>query len=141
MVGPWGGGLRSGLLSVSKARTRFLSKPAGPAPPPTSRREEHLRSSIFLRKKKNPTWSTTTRRKQIERSGSTCRGCSGTPFAWLPSSLSYSFVELVVFQSSTTHSSVKEVGKIKMSVGLIAHCQLMQVCQAEYFRQLLKPVT
>nr|KAJ0195353.1 hypothetical protein LSAT_V11C700355720 [Lactuca sativa] len=37
--------------------------------------------------------------------------------------------------------SVKEVGKIKMSVGIIAYYNLMQVCQAEYFRQLLKPVT
>ncbi|WJZ96702.1 hypothetical protein VitviT2T_015361 [Vitis vinifera] len=39
------------------------------------------------------------------------------------------------------YRAVKEVGKIKMSVGIIAHYQLMQVCQAEYFRQLLKPVT
>ena len=36
---------------------------------------------------------------------------------------------------------VKEVGQIKMSVGVIAYYRLMQVCQAEYFRQLLKPVT
>jgi len=28
-----------------------------------------------------------------------------------------------------------------MSVGIIAYYQQMQVCQAEYFRQLLKPVT
>lgn len=39
------------------------------------------------------------------------------------------------------YRAVKEVGKIKMSVGIIAYYQLMQVCQAEYFRQLLKPVT
>ncbi|PIN23598.1 hypothetical protein CDL12_03670 [Handroanthus impetiginosus] len=35
----------------------------------------------------------------------------------------------------------KELGKINMSVGSIAFYQLMQVRQAEYFRQLLKPVT
>ncbi|KAL7618939.1 hypothetical protein Lser_V15G03548 [Lactuca serriola] len=36
---------------------------------------------------------------------------------------------------------LKEFGKIKMSVGVIAYYNLMQVCQAEYFRQLLKPIT
>lgn len=35
----------------------------------------------------------------------------------------------------------KEFGKINMSVGVIAYYNLMQVCQAEYFRQLLKPIT
>lgn len=39
------------------------------------------------------------------------------------------------------YRAVKEVGKIKMSVGVIVYYQLVQVCQAEYFRQLLKPVT
>ncbi|KAG6642198.1 hypothetical protein CIPAW_09G126700 [Carya illinoinensis] len=39
------------------------------------------------------------------------------------------------------YRAVKEVGQIKMSVGIIAYYQLIQVCQAEYFRQLLKPVT
>ncbi|KAJ0017070.1 hypothetical protein Pint_10027 [Pistacia integerrima] len=39
------------------------------------------------------------------------------------------------------YRAVKDVGKIKMSVGVIAYYQLVQVCQAEYFRQLLKPVT
>lgn len=39
------------------------------------------------------------------------------------------------------YRAVKEVGKIKMSVSVIAYYQLVQVCQAEYFRQLLKPVT
>ncbi|KAK4589292.1 hypothetical protein ACB098_05G121000 [Castanea mollissima] len=39
------------------------------------------------------------------------------------------------------YRAVKEVGKIKMSVGIITYYQLIQVCQAEYFRQLLKPVT
>lgn len=39
------------------------------------------------------------------------------------------------------YRAVKEVGKIKMSVGVVAYYQLVQVCQAEYFRQLLKPVT
>ncbi|KAK8472395.1 hypothetical protein PHAVU_002G194350 [Phaseolus vulgaris] len=39
------------------------------------------------------------------------------------------------------YRAVKEVGQIKMSVGVIAYNQLMLVCQAEYFRQLLKPVT
>lgn len=34
-----------------------------------------------------------------------------------------------------------KVDYIKMSVGVIAYSQLMLVCQAEYFRQLLKPVT
>ncbi|KAF8413594.1 hypothetical protein HHK36_001586 [Tetracentron sinense] len=37
------------------------------------------------------------------------------------------------------YRSVKEVGKITMNVRIIAYYQLMQVCQAEYFRQLLKP--
>uniref|UniRef100_A0A0E0C4X6 Uncharacterized protein n=1 Tax=Oryza meridionalis TaxID=40149 RepID=A0A0E0C4X6_9ORYZ len=36
---------------------------------------------------------------------------------------------------------VKEVGTIVMNVRIFAYYQLMQVCQAEYFRQLLKPVT
>lgn len=36
---------------------------------------------------------------------------------------------------------IRTVGKYKMSVGIIAYYNLMQVCQAEYFRQLLKPVT
>lgn len=39
------------------------------------------------------------------------------------------------------YRAVKEVGQIKMCVGVIAYNQLMLVCQAEYFRQLLKPVT
>ncbi|KAL2484330.1 Uncharacterized protein Fot_45774 [Forsythia ovata] len=39
------------------------------------------------------------------------------------------------------YRKVKEVGKIKMTAGSIAFYQLMQVRQAEYFRQLLKPVT
>ncbi|KAH1050238.1 hypothetical protein AAZX31_08G081600 [Glycine max] len=39
------------------------------------------------------------------------------------------------------YQAVKEVGQIKMSVGVIGYNQLMLVCQAEYFRQLLKPVT
>lgn len=39
------------------------------------------------------------------------------------------------------YSADKEVGKVNMSVGIIAYYQVMQVCQAEYFRQLLKPVT
>lgn len=39
------------------------------------------------------------------------------------------------------YRAVKEVGRIKMIVGVIAYNQLMLVCQAEYFRQLLKPVT
>lgn len=39
------------------------------------------------------------------------------------------------------YRAVKDVGKIKMNVRIIAYYQLMQVCQAEYFRQLLKPVT
>ncbi|KAL8108289.1 hypothetical protein AgCh_024658 [Apium graveolens] len=39
------------------------------------------------------------------------------------------------------YKSVKEVGKIKMSVAVVAYYQRMQICQAEYFRQLLKPVT
>lgn len=37
--------------------------------------------------------------------------------------------------------AVTEVGQIKMNVGFAAHYQLTQVCQAEYFRQLLKPIT
>ncbi|KAL1366334.1 hypothetical protein AAHE18_03G351600 [Arachis hypogaea] len=37
--------------------------------------------------------------------------------------------------------AVREVGQITMCVGVIAYNQLMLVFQAEYFRQLLKPVT
>ncbi|TKW15504.1 hypothetical protein SEVIR_5G240950v4 [Setaria viridis] len=36
---------------------------------------------------------------------------------------------------------VKEVGRIVMNVRIFACCQLIEVCQAEYFRQLLKPIT
>ncbi|PIN23458.1 hypothetical protein CDL12_03834 [Handroanthus impetiginosus] len=43
--------------------------------------------------------------------------------------------------SRKKYKKVKEVGKTNMSFGTIAFYQLMQVCQAEYFRQLLKPVT
>ncbi|WOG85004.1 hypothetical protein DCAR_0104190 [Daucus carota subsp. sativus] len=43
--------------------------------------------------------------------------------------------------TSRRYKAVKEVGKIKMSVGVVAYYQRMQICQAEYFRQLLKPVT
>lgn len=39
------------------------------------------------------------------------------------------------------YRAVKGVGEIKMSVGITAYYQVMQICQAEYFRQLLKPVT
>lgn len=39
------------------------------------------------------------------------------------------------------YRAVKEVGEIKMSVGITAYYQAKQICQAEYFRQLLKPVT
>ncbi|KAH7686004.1 hypothetical protein IHE45_04G076600 [Dioscorea alata] len=39
------------------------------------------------------------------------------------------------------HRTVERVGEIIMNVRIIAYYQLMQVCQAEYFRQLLKPVT
>lgn len=37
--------------------------------------------------------------------------------------------------------AVERVGENIMNVRIIAYNQLMQVCQAEYFRQLLKPVT
>lgn len=37
---------------------------------------------------------------------------------------------------------VKEVGRIVMNVRIFAcYYQLIEVCQTEYFRQLLKPVT
>lgn len=39
------------------------------------------------------------------------------------------------------NTKVEELGKLVMSVGGIAFYQLMQVCEAKYFRQLLKPVT
>lgn len=39
------------------------------------------------------------------------------------------------------NTKVEELVKLIMSVGAISFYQLMQVCQAEYFRQLLKPVT
>ncbi|KAJ8549362.1 hypothetical protein K7X08_033069 [Anisodus acutangulus] len=56
-----------------------------------------------------------------------CTGPINMPWAF--SSLSY-----IV-------KAVKEAGEIKMHVGSVAYYQLMLVCQAEYFRQLLKPVT
>ncbi|KAA8514959.1 hypothetical protein F0562_018254 [Nyssa sinensis] len=66
---------------------------------------------------------------------------AGSAFAWWCSFLSY--CNLICFGQSFhfVKAFLKEVGKIKMSVGTIAYYQLMQVCQAEYFRQLLKPVT
>ncbi|KAF5738309.1 hypothetical protein HS088_TW13G01205 [Tripterygium wilfordii] len=51
---------------------------------------------------------------------------------------------LTLLSQNGTYRAVKEAGQIKMSVGIIAYYQVnevMQVCQAEYFRQLLKPVT
>jgi len=36
---------------------------------------------------------------------------------------------------------VKEVGRIVMNVRIFACYQVIEVCQAEYFRQLLKPIT
>ncbi|KAG6506439.1 hypothetical protein ZIOFF_031762 [Zingiber officinale] len=36
---------------------------------------------------------------------------------------------------------VEKVGRIIMRARIIAYSQLLKVCQAEYFRQLLKPVT
>lgn len=50
-------------------------------------------------------------------------------------------VRMFIAVALKRYRAVKEVGRIKMSVGIIAYYQLMQVCQAEYFRQLLKPVT
>ena len=35
------------------------------------------------------------------------------------------------------YRAVKEVGKIKMSVGIIAHYQLMQVCQVKVFSYVI----
>ncbi|KAK4259246.1 hypothetical protein QN277_005594 [Acacia crassicarpa] len=48
---------------------------------------------------------------------------------------------MYVAVTTKRNGAVTEVGQIKMNVGCIAHYQLTQVCQAEYFRQLLKPVT
>ncbi|URE13958.1 hypothetical protein MUK42_37138 [Musa troglodytarum] len=39
------------------------------------------------------------------------------------------------------HQTATKAPEIIMSVRIIAYSQLLQVCQAEYFRQLLKPVT
>ncbi|THU53466.1 hypothetical protein C4D60_Mb10t14720 [Musa balbisiana] len=39
------------------------------------------------------------------------------------------------------YRTLQKAGEIIMSVRIIAYSQLLQVCQAEYFRQLLKPVT
>nr|DAD33824.1 TPA_asm: hypothetical protein HUJ06_012675 [Nelumbo nucifera] len=50
-------------------------------------------------------------------------------------------VRMYVAVNLKRYQKVKEVGKITMNVRVIACYQLMQVCQAEYFRQLLKPVT
>lgn len=51
------------------------------------------------------------------------------------------WVRMYIAVTLKRYRAVKEVGKIKMSVSVIAYYQLVQVCQAEYFRQLLKPVT
>ncbi|PPR97774.1 hypothetical protein GOBAR_AA22895 [Gossypium barbadense] len=50
-------------------------------------------------------------------------------------------VRMYISVTIKRYRAIKEVGKIKMSVGVIAYYKLVQVCQAEYFRQLLKPVT
>lgn len=39
------------------------------------------------------------------------------------------------------YRTVEQIGEIIMNVRIIAYYQLLQICQAEYFRQLLKPVT
>ncbi|RZB95885.1 hypothetical protein D0Y65_019967, partial [Glycine soja] len=71
-------------------------------------------------------------------------GCEATLFIRL---FSFSFPKLLgglrMYFAVTIkrYQAVKEVGQIKMSVGVIGYNQLMLVCQAEYFRQLLKPVT
>ncbi|KAJ6728339.1 TRANSCRIPTION FACTOR BHLH144 [Salix koriyanagi] len=39
------------------------------------------------------------------------------------------------------YRAVKEVGEIKMSVGITAYYQAKQICQAEYFRQRPKSIT
>ncbi|XAR59317.1 hypothetical protein NMG60_11015105 [Bertholletia excelsa] len=38
------------------------------------------------------------------------------------------------------YRAVKEVGKIKMSVGILAYYQLIQVCQGQWIRILLKGI-
>lgn len=48
---------------------------------------------------------------------------------------------MYVFVNRRRNLLAKGVQDINMCVGKIAAYQLMQVCQAEYFRQLLKPVT
>nr|DAD37455.1 TPA_asm: hypothetical protein HUJ06_008096 [Nelumbo nucifera] len=50
-------------------------------------------------------------------------------------------VRMYIVVNLKRYRTVKKVGKITMNVRIIACYQLMQVCQAEYFRQLLKPVT
>ncbi|KAI3456048.1 hypothetical protein Pfo_012711 [Paulownia fortunei] len=48
---------------------------------------------------------------------------------------------MLISVTQKKYQKVKELGKSNMCIGSIAFYQLMQVCQAEYFRQLLKPVT
>ncbi|KAK9047648.1 hypothetical protein V6N11_053487 [Hibiscus sabdariffa] len=65
-------------------------------------------------------------------------------FNLVPLAIGKFWVGGVIMYISVTikrYRAIKEVGKIKMSVGVIAYYKLVQVCQAEYFRQLLKPVT
>ena len=50
-------------------------------------------------------------------------------------------VRMCIGITGKRNRAVEEIGKVNMSVGIIAYYQVMQVCQAEYFRQLLKPVT
>lgn len=48
---------------------------------------------------------------------------------------------MYVAASQKQQKSIVVIGKTNMSAGNGACYQLMQICQAEYFRQLLKPVT
>ncbi|RDX86654.1 Transcription factor bHLH144, partial [Mucuna pruriens] len=75
-----------------------------------------------------------SQKKLCSLGGEVSLGCKGTLFL-LGRFIMYFAITIKRYRA------VKEVGQIKMSVGVIAYNQLMLVCQAEYFRQLLKPVT
>ncbi|CDY43202.1 BnaA07g07520D [Brassica napus] len=47
----------------------------------------------------------------------------------------------IVGNKKKGYRSLKEIGTFMMTTCFIANYQSVQVCQAEYFRQLLKPVT
>lgn len=53
----------------------------------------------------------------------------------------WSLLRMFIAINKEGHQTIEAVVKITMNGGIIGYNRLMLVCQAEYFRQLLKPVT